>query len=237
MSKGKKIFKQRFWTLEEQAFLLEHYNAKGADWCAQALTASGNPRTRSSTKQMGTKMGLAYLGEKLGCFKKGHNPANKGKKMAPEVYKKAKHTFFKKGTLNGKAKMLYSPIGTESYRTDEYWWIKVADKKWELKHRVLWEKHNGPIPPGHLVIFKDGNPHNFNLDNFELITRQEAVKRNRWGSGPSEYSLMNGRAARSRLNKRGITDKHIRQNPELLQMATAETLLKLKQRQHHDTQG
>lgn len=237
MPTGKHTFKQRYWTLEEQAFLLEHYEAKGADWCAQALTASGSPRTCSGCQQMAIKMELVYHGPKLGCFKKGQVPANKGKKMPEAIYQKAKPTMFKKGTLNGKAKMLYSPIGTESFRTDEYWWVKVADKKWELKHRVLWEKHNGPIPPGMLVVFKDGNPHNFNLDNFELITRQQAVKRNRWGGGPSEYSLLNGRAARSRLNKRGITDKHIRQNPELLQMATAETLLKLKQRHRHDTQG
>ncbi|MBL7780659.1 MAG: HNH endonuclease [Saprospiraceae bacterium] len=216
----------KLWSKEEEAFLLQHYLHKGADWCSQALMAMGFERNRTMTGQKARAMGLQYLGPKLGCRKKGEIPTNKGKKVSADTYAKAAPTMFKKGHLPANT----VPIGTETFRTDEYWWIKVAHKKWVLKHRLLWEQRNGPIPEGYLVIFKDGNPHNFNPANFELITRKELVFRNRHGRGPSEYSLMSGRAASARLNHRGITDRMINQNPGLLEMSKAETLLNIKQR-------
>lgn len=36
-------------------------------------------------------------------------------------------------------------------------------------HRVVWEYYNGPIPKGYHVHHKDGNPHNNEIDNLELI--------------------------------------------------------------------
>ena len=34
-----------------------------------------------------------------------------------------------------------------------------------LLHRRIWVEHNGPIPEGHQVMFKDGNKRNFAIDN------------------------------------------------------------------------
>lgn len=218
------------WTKQEDAFLLDHYLHRGPQWCAEALQANGYQRTRSSVDNRGFKLGLRYLGPKLGCFKKGQEPPNKGKKMQAKIYAKAAPTMFKKGNRTGAANNNYAQIGKESWRTDNYWWVKVAEGKWVLKHRLLWTKHHGPVPPGHLVTFRDGNPHNFNLSNLELITRKEHVFRNRHGNGPSEYSLLSGRAAAARLNKQGFGDRAIRQNPELLKVAQAQTLLSLAKR-------
>jgi hypothetical protein len=224
------------WTEQELKILFEHYEAQGPQFCSELLSTLGFSRSRSACGQTGRLCGLVYQGEKKGCFRPGQAPPNKGRKMSPEVYRKAAPTMFQPGTRRGAANNNYVPIGHETMRSDDYWWVKIAEKKWELKHRLLWEKHNGPIPPGMLIIFRDGNPHNFSLDNLEMITRKELCTRNRWGSGPQEYSLISGRAAMARLNKKGITDKTIRQNPQLLELSKAETLLKLKIRnQRHDT--
>ena len=92
-------------------------------------------------------------------FKKGMIPYNKGKKgsMSPEQYEKCKATMFKKGNIPQN----HRPIGSERIDRDGYTYIKVAEpNKWKLKHRLLWEEHNGPIPHKHRLIFADGNRQN-----------------------------------------------------------------------------
>ena len=41
-----------------------------------------------------------------------------------------------------------------------------------------WPILEGIIPPGHALIFKDGNKRNFALDNLELVSRAELMRRN-----------------------------------------------------------
>lgn|GEM_PF-6284473 len=216
--------------------LFDHWETKGPAFCLEVLHAMGyTHRTESGVAGMGRIAGLKYKGPRLGCRKKGDVPVNKGKGMSEELRAKCAHTWFKKGNRTGAANNNYVPIGYERVRGDGYTWIKVAEGTWREKHKIVFEQHFGSIPVGHLVVFKDGNPLNFSPDNLEAITRKEHVKRNRWGNGPSEFSLISGRAAMARLNKLGISDKAIRHNPELLKLAQAETLLKLQTRKRHAT--
>lgn len=106
-------------------------------------------------------------------FKKGNIPANKGKKgsMSPEQYKKCQATMFKKGQMPHN----HRPVGSERIDTEGYTYIKVAEpNEWKLKHRLLWEKKNGPIPEKHKLIFADGNRQNICLDNLILVSYSEA---------------------------------------------------------------
>jgi hypothetical protein len=223
--------KQINWTVEECTVLFEYAEEKGPAFCLQVLHAKGfTHRTESSVTQKCKQAGLRYKGPKLGCYKKGAIPSNKGKTMPDWVRQKSCHSWFKKGSGSHNE----VPIGHESRRTDGYTWVKIAEGHWEQKHRLIYKQEIGPIPEKHIVVFRDGNPFNFSPDNLEAITKKELVRRNRWGSGPSEYSLISGRAAASRLNKRGFGDRVIRHNPELLEIAKAETLLKLQQRKRHD---
>lgn len=115
-------------------------------------------------------------------FKKGNVPPNKGKKMSAEQYAKASRTMFKKGNISHN----YRPVGSERVNVDGYIEIKVKDPgTWKLKHRVIWEQHNGKIPVGMIVIFKDNNPLNCSLDNLMLISKDENLKINRIGA--NEY--------------------------------------------------
>lgn len=73
-------------------------------------------------------------------------------------------------------------IGTIVVRTTKdgykYKWIKVRDGckptsyNFEPLHRVTWELHNGPIPKGGIIMFKDGNAMNCSIDNLVLCENE-----------------------------------------------------------------
>lgn len=115
------------------------------------------------------------------CFKKGNIPHNKGKHV-PTVGRMAE-TQFKKGELPPNTK----PVGYERITRDGYIEVRlemkkdrnVGDTNFVLKHRLVWEQANGPIPKNHIVIFLDGNKQNCNLENLALISRAEHLQMTR----------------------------------------------------------
>lgn len=112
-----------------------------------------------------------------GRFEKGHVPANKGT-HSPTVGRMAE-TQFKNGHLPHNTK----PIGYERITKDGYIEVKIAmrpsssdcNDNFILKHRLIWEQTNGPIPKGYIVTFKDGNKRNFDINNLALISWAENV--------------------------------------------------------------
>lgn len=125
-----------------------------------------------------------------GCIKKGNIPMNKGKKwddyMPKEKQKNCRKTTFKKGNKPsnavdiGKEHMRYSGSKPDDLG---YLHIKVCDgkgnKNWIPKHRYIYEQHHGKIPPGHKVIFADGDRFNFDIDNLILVSESEELLMNR----------------------------------------------------------
>lgn len=110
-----------------------------------------------------------------GRFEKGHTPANKGKKMNPEAYKKCSATMFKKGHVPQN----HRPVGSERVGKDGYLEIKVAEPKlWKPKHVKIYEEHHGPVPKGHKVIFLDRNKRNFDIENLALVTNAQMARLN-----------------------------------------------------------
>jgi hypothetical protein len=125
-----------------------------------------------------TQFPPGYLGGKATQFKKGTAPPNKGQKMSTEVYQKVAKTMFKKGTVPPNTQ----PIGTIHQRRDTggkmYQYIKLADSEWQLLNRYTWEQHNGPIPKGMVVVYKDGDYLNNDINNLLMITKKENMARN-----------------------------------------------------------
>ena len=125
-----------------------------------------------------TQFPPGYLGGKATQFQKGQVPPNKGQKMSKDVYQKVAHTMFKKGSRPHNTK----PFGTINQRKDKsgkiYQYIKIADSKWQLLNRYTWEQHNGPIAKGLIVVYKDGNYLNNDIDNLMLLTKKENMARN-----------------------------------------------------------
>ncbi len=105
-------------------------------------------------------------------FKPGHKTWNKDTKGLTSANK----TSFKKGNrpLNWK------PIGHIRTSRDGYIEIKTKEPNvFELKHRVIWLEHNGPLPNNSIITFIDGDATNCNIENLEMISRQEHVRRNK----------------------------------------------------------
>lgn len=124
-------------------------------------------------------------------FQKGLVPHNKGLRRPGWYRGRMRETQFKKGNRTGKAAKNFRTVGTILTDTDGYLRIKVRDavhakeptgfgngKVWPFYHRYLWEQKHGPIPAGHVVVFKDGNRANCDLENLELISRADLARRN-----------------------------------------------------------
>lgn len=70
-------------------------------------------------------------------------------------------------------------VGTTTVDADGYHKTKIAEPNvWELTHRLVWEKHKGPIPEGHNIIFGDGNRNNLDIENLILVSKYELLVMN-----------------------------------------------------------
>jgi hypothetical protein len=121
-------------------------------------------------------------------FTPGHTPFNKGKEMPTEVYEKVKATMFKPGNRPHN----WKPDGSIVERKDTdlsgrvYLYYKLSDSKWILYHNKIWIDANGPIPNKHIIIFKDGNTRNCQLENLQCISMKDNVLRNSIQRFPEE---------------------------------------------------
>jgi len=169
------------------------YGREHVDWLRENIQGTRfKDLTRMFNERFGFNIGVAAMislcdrfglhngiesrfntGWKPTQFKKGHVPANKGKKGIS--YPGCTATQFKKGNMP----QTWKPVGTETVRGDGYTWVKIAEpNKWREKHRLIWEAANGPVPAGRAVIFADGDKMNVTLENLMLITRAQLARLN-----------------------------------------------------------
>ena len=145
-------------------------------------------------------------------FKKGMTPHNKGRPMkewmSEEGIKSCSKTRFKKGLIPHNVHPDGIGAITERHHTatgQTYKYIKISDDEWMLYHRYLFEKHHKrKIKDGHIVIFKDKNSFNLDIDNLMEICRAENMFRNSYIDYPEE--IIPSLLLVSKLNKT-ITEK------------------------------
>lgn len=131
-------------------------------------------------------------GSKIGKktqYKQGHVPYYKGRKIPPELKEKFKHTFFKKGhkpknTLHdGAITVRYNKKGNY-YRK----YIRISENNWQEFQIYNWVNLNGSIPKNHILVCKSNDPLNCDTANWELITREDNMKRNTLHQWPKELA-------------------------------------------------
>lgn len=168
---------------ESQVYQQAH--ARGIRKDAQYLASPAACRLRR-----GDSTGVAHR------FQRGIVPFNKGLRRPGWAPGRMAQTQFKKGERRGRAAMLYQPVGAERLSKDGYLQKKINDgmpfqSRWRGVHILAWEAANGPLPRGHALVFRNGDRTDIRLDNFELLTRAELMRRNSYHTRyPKEIALV-----------------------------------------------
>lgn len=212
--------RRRPWTEAELELLRRHFSDSKTDDIARALG-----RSYSSVAQKALGLGLekskAWLNSpasgrtdgKVGVQTRlhlGQQPWNKGMKGLDIG---GMGTRFQAGHKPH----TWQPIGSHRITKDGYLQRKVTDTgstphDWKSVHQLMWEAANGPVPPGHVVIFKPGRkttePDAIKTEHLELVSRSELMRRNTVHRYPKEIAdLMRLRGVVNRtINKRMKTD-------------------------------
>jgi hypothetical protein len=199
------------WTPTEDRTLIDNYGTLTNQAIAALLG-----RTVSAIKNRAGKLGLNKpIGfANSGRFQPGITPWNKGQHYAPGG--RCAETQFKPGVRSGVAVKLYQPIGAERLSKDGYLQRKINDdmplqRRWRGVHILLWEAVNGPLPKGHALVFKDGNKRNITLDNIDLITRADLMRRNslhQYGKEIAAVVQLRGAITRQINRKEKANEQH-----------------------------
>lgn len=191
----KKVTGRTNFTKEEDLFITNYYLELPVKTLAHKLNRSGIG-VLGRLKALGLVIPQEIIEQrkKDSRITKGTIPPNKGKKqveyMSPEAIERTKATRFKKGQKSHNDVFDIGDIsirGDHTYRNNRrVQWIKLSRTKWQELHVYNWEQKYGPVPKGHCLWFKDGNSLNADVENLELISRRENVKRNSGHHLPSE---------------------------------------------------
>jgi hypothetical protein len=117
-------------------------------------------------------------------FRKGMTPWNKGAKGSTGTHPHCKAHHFE----HGNKPQTTVPIGTRRVTKDGILEAKMTDTpgvyylRWRPVHRMVWEAVHGPVPAGHVVVFKPGmkttDEARITPDAIECIRRDELMRRN-----------------------------------------------------------
>ena len=198
------------WTAEQLDFLQRHYADHKTAWIAEQI---GHPMrgVYQKAKAIGLRKSHSFLATEASGrlqradhrgrttqFKPGTIPWNKGKPF--ESGGRSAETRFK----TGQKPHTWNPIGHERVSRDGYLQRKMTDtgitrRDYVYLHRLVWLDAGRDIPPGHAICFKDGDKRNFALDNLELVSRADLMRRNTRHNLPKEINdLIQLRCAISR---------------------------------------
>ena len=118
-----------------------------------------------------------------GWYQKGHPPGNKGKKLEeyvtdPARVEKIRARIAPTQFKTGERPVNEVPVGTivtnsAGYKLRKRQMEGAMWERWEFLHQAVWKEHNGPIPEGMRVIFKDKNRQNCDISNLMLVSKEE----------------------------------------------------------------
>lgn len=160
--------------------------------------------------------GAQYSASIANRFKQGGNPAIKRLRRPGWAPGDMAKTQFKKGRPASESRN-YVPMGTEKVDPKRKVLMrKVTDdpsifpaQRWRPVHVIVWEAEHGPLPEGHIVIFRPGMKtfaaDEITADRLEIVTLAENMRRNtfhnRYPPEVKELIHLKSRITR-RINKR-----------------------------------
>ena len=181
MPKGRSIGERITWDEERLDFMREIIPGHSEGEISTLFEERyGVPLTKGRISSVKAKLGI-NSGTTGGRFVKGQTSHNKGRKwadyMTPEQQERARATCFKKGNIPH----TYRPgLGhTRADKRSGAVLVKVREHSepgkpntYELRSRVVWEQHNGPIPPGHVIRHADGDNTNDDIGNLRCVSQR-----------------------------------------------------------------
>lgn len=219
------------WTEAEDALLRKRYPHEKTEYIARDLGLSIGG-VYQHAKHLGLKKSEKYLaspdaqrlrrGDQVGKayrFPKGHVPANKGLRRPGWSPGRMRETQFKKGRPAHEARN-YVPIGSEKYDSKRKVTMrKITDdpeifpaQRWRPVHVLVWESANGPVPDGHIIVFKKGmktlDSSAITVDRLDVVTLAENMRRNSYHNNyPKEVvQLIQLKGALNRKINRRVRD-------------------------------
>lgn len=212
-------------TEEEDQFLRDNYLTIPATRLSSMMG-----RSKSSARQRMAVLGLSVPKEIAEAFKAanqikpGNTPINKGKKqseyMRPESIAKTACTRFGKGNMPHNTKH----DGYERLTSDGYIEIRVRQGVFKLKHRLEWEKVNGKIPKGNVIVCKTKDITNCDPSNWEMISMKENMRRNSATVNLPDGIIATYIATKSRKVNKDL-QKELLKYPDLLELKRQDILL------------
>ncbi len=190
------------WSPRDERWLRELYPEHTAAFCAQVLGRSVKQVYQKAAALRLGKSPEFWAGDLSGRvrrgrqdprmaatqFKPGLTPWNKGKPGTTGLHPNTRATQFKPGRKPEETRN-YRPLGSLRITKDGYLERKLTDdpslhpaRRWTAVHRLVWEAVLGPVPRGHIVIFKPGTKTvveaEITIDRLECISRAEHARRN-----------------------------------------------------------
>lgn len=186
--------RRRPWSEHELRLLHERYPHEPTAAVAAAL---GRPvlQVYQAAMRYRVKKTAAYLASPYACrlrsgdgvgrghrFRAGHTPWNKGLRGYQPGGRSAA-TRFKPGNVSKRWDAeIYRVLGALRLSTDGVLWIRTAltgsRHDWEQMARWEYARAHGPIPPGAVVSFRDGDAHNCLPENLYLRTKIDVMRAN-----------------------------------------------------------
>lgn len=178
------------WSAAEDATLARLHPTHTAKAIAAALGRTASA-VDNRIHKLGLKKPAGYANP--GCFGKGIKPWNTGTRY--QAGGRSAQTRFKPGQMPHNTK----PVG--SYRinkADGTLQQKIGtakgsnSRRWRGVHELVWIAAHGPVPAGHVCVFKPGmktvERDEITLDRIECITRAENMRRNSYHNLPAELA-------------------------------------------------
>lgn len=177
--------KRQYWTPEQEKIVIDNYADSTPQQMIELLNGVFDMAQISQKAcRIGIRKSEDYKSREInkGRLPPGNIPWNKG-----QHYKaggRAKDTQFKPGSIPPNRR----GVGAQRITKDGYIEIKIGEgiKKWRLLHREVWKRNYGNPPKGSIIIFKDGNRNNCDIENLQLMTREQLMLENSGHNYPEE---------------------------------------------------